>query len=275
MRGILIKLAALAATLYLLACGYMFTVQRGLLFPADTRDVALDVAAVPNASVVELLTSDGETLKAWWVPPAGSEVVYLYFHGNSQTLESRSERFGLLTAEGAGLLATSWRGYGGSTGTGSEAGLRLDAEAAYLWLQQQNVEAARVVIFGESLGTGIALWLATTQPAAALVLDSPYTAIFHVAQQRYPWLPVELLSRDPFNSLALADSLALPTLVFHCTDDRVVPYTMGEKLFAALATADKHFETVAGSCHVPSVEPLMPLFKELEQKVKVAAAAAP
>lgn len=268
MRGILIKLAALTATLYLLACLYMFTVQRGLLFPVDTRDVALDVDGVPNASVVELSTSDGETLKAWWVPPATGEVVYLYFHGNSDTLETRSARFGLLTVDGAGLLATSWRGYGGSTGAASEAGLRLDAEAAYRWVQQHNIEPARVIIFGESLGTGIALWLATTQPAAALVLDSPYTAIFHVAQQRYPWLPVELLSRDPFDSLSIADSLRLPTLVFHCTEDRVVPYEMGEELFAALAPADKHFESVPGNCHVPSVQPLMPLFRELEQKVK-------
>jgi hypothetical protein len=268
LRRILLKLAAVPVVLYLAACLYMFTVQRGLLFPVDTRDVALDVGTVPNASVVAVQTSDGETLKAWWVPPGADQVVYLYFHGNSETLESRNERFALLTSEGAGLLATSWRGYGGSTGVPSEAGLRRDALAAYEWLRRQGAAAQRVIVFGESLGTGVALGLIAVQPVAALVLDSPYTAIYHVAEERYPWLPVALLARDPFDSLALVDAATLPVLVFHCTEDRVVPYRMGQALFAALPSADKHFETVAGRCHVPSVALLLPLFRELERKVR-------
>jgi fermentation-respiration switch protein FrsA (DUF1100 family) len=110
------------------------------------------------------------------------------------------------------------------------------------------------------------MWLAARQEAAGLVLDSPYTAIWRLGQQRYPWLPVEQLSRDPFDSLQWADDIDVPVFAFHCTGDRIVPYAMGEELFAALASSDKQFERIDRQCHVPSVEPLMAQFRELERK---------
>jgi len=247
----------------------MYLFQRSILFPADTRDVALDVGKVPNASVVALHTADNETLKAWWVPPADdTRPVYLYFHGNAETLATRDGRFTLLTAEGEGLLGVSWRGYGGSSGAPSEQGFRQDALAAYAWLKEQGVTPQRLIIFGESIGTNIALWLSAREDSAALVLDSPYTAIYQLAQLRYPWLPVELLSRDPMDSMLWVDQITVPSFVFHCTGDRVVPYEMGEEVFKALATPDKHFETIDRQCHVPSVQPLMPRLRELEGKLQ-------
>ncbi len=246
----------------------MYFAQRSILFPADTRDVALDVGSVPNASVVEVHTADNEIIKAWWVPPvSATSPVYLYFHGNAETLASRDGRFTLLTAEGAGLLGISWRGYGGSTGSPSEAGFKQDALAGYEWLRMQGIEPGRLIIFGESIGTNIALWLSATQDSAALVLDSPYTAIYKIAQQRYPWLPVSLLSRDPLDSMQWAGQITVPAFVFHCTGDPIVPYAMGQELFAALASTDKHFETVDRQCHVPTVQPLMPKLRELESAV--------
>lgn len=261
--------AALAATsFYLAACGAMYFAQRSILFPADTRDVALDVGMVPNASVVEVTTHDNETLKAWWIPPAGAgKPVYLYFQGNAETLANREGRFRLLTAEGEGLLGVSWRGYGGSTGAPSEQGFRQDGIAAYEWLLAQGVAPEQLIIFGESIGTNIALWLSARQDSAALVLDSPYTAVYELAQLRYPWLPVELLARDPMDSMLWVDQIDVPTFVFHCTGDGVVPYAMGEELFAALATPDKRFASIDRECHVPSVQPLMAQLRELERKV--------
>ncbi len=261
-------LAVVVVLLYLGACLVMYLFQRQLLFPADTRDIAMDVTALPRASVVDLTTADGETLRAWWVVPedAGAPV-YLYLHGNGGTLQSRSERLALLTAEGAGVLAVSWRGYGGSTGSPSETGLRHDAVAARDWLQR-NASANPLIVFGESLGSGVALWLVSQYPAAALVLDSAYTAISDVAKQTYPWLPVALLSRDPFNSMAFAADIDVPTLAFHCTEDPVVPYWMGEQLLAALATPDKHLETIPGRCHVPGIEAILPLLRKLEADVR-------
>jgi fermentation-respiration switch protein FrsA (DUF1100 family) len=269
MQSAFFRFGLVVVALYLAACSTMFIVQRNILFPADPRDVALDVGLVPNASVVELITPDSETIKAWWIPPAtDADPVYLYFHGNAETLANRDGRFNLLTEEGAGLLGVSWRGYGGSTGSPSEAGFRLDAIAAYDWLTDQGIAPERLIIFGESIGTGIAMWLTARQEAAGLVLDSPYTAIWRLGQQRYPWLPVELLSRDPFDSLQWADEIDVPVFAFHCTGDRVIPYAMGEELFAALASEDKQFERIERECHVPSVQPLMPYFRELESKLE-------
>jgi fermentation-respiration switch protein FrsA (DUF1100 family) len=268
-RKIAVRIALAVAGLYIVACATMYFAQRSILFPADTRDVALDVASVPNASVVELQTSDGETLKAWWVPPSSADKpVYLYFHGNAETLRSRDGRFGLLTADGEGLLGLSWRGYGGSTGSPSEAGFKQDALAGYEWLRMQGIDSGRLIIFGESIGTNIAVWLSAMRESAALVLDSAYTAIYKIAQQRYPWLPVSLLSRDPLDSMQWAGQITVPAFVFHCTGDRVVPYAMGQELFGALASIDKHFETIERECHVPSVQPLMPQLRELEGKLQ-------
>lgn len=268
MRKLAARIGLAALGLYLTACLAMFLVQRSILFHPDTRDVALDVGRVPDASVVELITSDDETIKAWWVPPADNSPVYLYLHGNAETLASRDLRLGFLSGEGAGVLAISWRGYGGSTGSPSEAGFRLDASTAYEWLMQQGIAPNRVIVFGESIGTGIAVWLSANRDTGALVLDSAYTAIFRVAQQRYPWLPVKLLSRDPLDSLQWADQITVPVLTFHCTGDRLVPFAMGEELLAALASEDKQLVPIDRQCHVPSVQPLMEQFRELENKLR-------
>jgi fermentation-respiration switch protein FrsA (DUF1100 family) len=268
-RKVAVRSALAIAGLYLVACAAMYFAQRSILFHPDTRDVALDVAKVPRASVVEFATADGATIKAWWVAPVSSDKpVYLYFHGNAETLASRDLRFGLLTADGAGLLGVSWRGYGGSTGTPSEAGFRQDASAAYDWLLAQDLAPERLIVFGESVGTGIAVWLSAQRQIGALVLDSAYTAIYRLAAERYPWLPVQLLLRDPLDSVQWANRIDMPVFMFHCNDDRVVPHAMGVELFAALASTDKRFESIDRACHVPSVQPLMAQFRDLERKLR-------
>lgn len=262
------QILLLALSLYVVACLYMYFMQRRFLYYADTTDVAESVGSVPFAVNRELSTSDGEILHAWWVPPRDdSQVIYLYLQGNAETLLNRDKRFGILTFEGAGLLAVSWRGYGGSSGVPSEAGLRLDAIAAYEWLREQYA-SERIIVFGESLGTGIAVWLSSQHPTGGLVLDSPYTSILDVARLHYRWLPVTWLARDRFESLSLAEKITVPVFVFHCTEDPLIPYAMAEQLLAAFPSKTKLFSPMPGKCHVPSVETLMPQFKELEAVVR-------
>ncbi len=265
-------LVGLTVAVYLAACTYMYLQQRAIVFNPATDDVALNVGHVAGASNVTLSTSDGETLKAWWVPPTSGRPVYLYLHGNKGTLEGsfsnphgRAERFTALAQQGAGLLAISWRGYGGSSGAPSEAGFLIDADTAFNWLRQQAPDAS-IILFGESLGTGVATQLAAREDFAALVLDSPFTSIVDVGAQRYPWLPVKALSKDHFDSLAVAALIEEPVLIQHCTDDDVVPYLMGQQLFAALGSNEKTFRTIAGRCHWPSILPQLPLLREFEQR---------
>ena len=224
------QLLILGVSLYLGVCVFMFLMQSRFLYNIDTTDIAGFVDSVPRATNLHLVTADGETLQAWWVPPRDdSEVIYLYLQGNAETLISRNERFGVLTKQGAGLLAVSWRGYGGSSGVPGEAGLRLDAVAAYEWLQAQYAPA-RIIVFGESLGTGVAVWLSSEHLSGGLVLDSPYTSILAIAKLQYPWLPVTWLARDRFESLALAANIAVSVFVFHCTDDPLIPFAMARIL---------------------------------------------
>jgi fermentation-respiration switch protein FrsA (DUF1100 family) len=265
---LLLRIALSGVGVYVGICVLMLSLYRHLLFHPDTRDVALAVQNVKGAEVELLRTSDGETLKTWWVPPASTRsATYLYLHGNAATLAVRAERLTFLTAQGAGVLAVSWRGYGGSTGSPSEDGLRRDAEAAYAWLTAR-VAARRVIVFGESLGTALAVDIVAEHESAALVLDSAFTSIVDVAHAQYPWLPVDILPRDRFDSLALASQVEVPVREIHCADDPVVPNALGHELFDAFDSTDKKFVTVNQRCHVPSVAALGPLLRELEQRVQ-------
>lgn len=272
MLKLLKTLAFTVAALYLAACGYMYFQQRSLVFNPGTDDVALSVDQLPRAQLITLPTPDGETLKAWWVEPQAGRPVYLYLQGNAGNLlgspkdpHGRADRFGGLTLEGAGLFALSWRGYGGSTGSPSEVGLRTDAAAALAWLHEHAPQAS-ILLFGESLGSGIAVQLAAEQQFAALILDSPYTSIVDVGAGRYPWLPVRPLSKDHFESLLHAGDVTEPVLIQHCDHDVTVPYAQGRRLFDALGSAEKTFRVVPGECHVPSIFPQLPLLREFEKR---------
>jgi len=262
-----LRLVLAVVAVYGLICIGMFGLQRHLLYHPDSRDITMDVALVPGASVQTLLTPDGETLKAWWVEPASDTTpVYLYFQGNADTLARRDERFAYLVADGAGLLALSWRGFGGSTGSPTESRLKEDGLLAYQWLRER-AEANRIIIFGESLGTGVGVWLSSQQPSAALVLDSAYTSIADAAKLLYPWLPVSQLLLDHYDSLDLAPSVHTPLLALHCQQDPVIPFILGQQLFDAFPASDKHLEVVPRRCHVPSIAPVAGLLRQLETKV--------
>ena len=250
-RGALGLLAVLALG-YLAICAYMFAVQRSLLFIPDVRDVAGDVDRLPGAEAITLATSDGETLNAWWKPPRTPDLpVYLYLHGNGANLSRRAGRFQRMTDDGSGLLAVSWRGYGGSSGSPSEAGLRRDADAAYAWLAARTAPD-RIVLFGESLGTGLAIGLAAQRQAALLVLDSPYASIVDLGRMRFPFLPVSLLSRDPFRSIDMAPAVRIPVIAQHCTRDWVIPLTESQRLMAAFP-GKPDLTVIEGRCHVPDI----------------------
>jgi uncharacterized protein len=206
----------------------MFALQRELLYRPDAARVAPAAVGLPMVSEETVTTPDGERLVAWWVAPQdATQPVVLYLHGNGANLSARARRFERLIADGSGLLAVSWRGYGGSTGKPSEAGLRIDAEAAYRLLADR-VEPGRIILFGESLGTALATGLAADKPAAGLVLDSAFPSILALAQRSYPWLPVQWLLIDRFRADLDAPKVTVPVLMAHCVSDPITPLAMAE-----------------------------------------------
>lgn len=235
--------------LYVVALAAVGVFQRRLQYFPDARHVAPAEAGLAGVEELRLSTEDGETLVAWHAPAGDGRPLILYFHGNGGALVDRAARFRAFMGEGFGFLAIAYRGYGGSTGAPSEAGLMLDAEVAYAEARGRGYGAERVVILGESLGTGVATQLAARRPAAALVLDSPFSSALDVAQWRFPLFPVRWLMADPFRSDLAIPAARLPLLIVHGDADGIVPFASGERLYA-LAAEPKSFIRVAGGPHL-------------------------
>lgn len=256
MKKIMISLAILVAIIYIAMAAFMYVAQRKLqYFPQQSVEAGIEAPAgygLDGFSVASLHTDDGEMLVSWLaLPPKADAPVILYMHGNAGTVGDRAERFRLFHEQGFGVLALSWRGYGGSTGSPTEKGLVEDGRAAMKFLQEQGISAARIILFGESLGTGIATQLAADPKTAplAVILDSPFTSAADVARTRYWFLPVGLLMKDQFRSIDFAPRVTGPVFVLHGTADRIVPYIQGRRLFEAF-TAPKEFLTLHDGNHI-------------------------
>jgi fermentation-respiration switch protein FrsA (DUF1100 family) len=173
--------------------------------------------------------------------------VLLYFHGNGDYLAGFFGRFRELIVDGTGIVALSFRGYAGSSGQPSEQGLLLDAAAAYTFTAERY-GAERIVVWGFSLGTGIAIAVAAGQPVGKLILEAPYSSIADVAAAAFPMFPVRLLLRDPLHSDTRIARVTAPLLIMHGTDDGTIAIRFSERLFA-LAREPKRFVRFPGGGH--------------------------
>lgn len=222
--------------------------QRGMMyFPDQLRTPPEDVG-LPEAKEEQIVTPDGETILVWHIPPRDeTKPVVVYFHGNGGALRLRIRRFAALAAQGIGVVGVSYRGYGGSTGSPSEDGLIIDGIAAYEFAVKRYT-AARVSLWGESLGTGVAVAVASEAPVAKLILETPFTSAADVGALFYPYLPVRFLMRDQFRSDLRIKNVHAPVLVLHGDSDRVVPISLGEKLFEMIP-GEKKFVRFPGGQH--------------------------
>jgi fermentation-respiration switch protein FrsA (DUF1100 family) len=217
----------------------MYLAQRALMYFPYTARMTPEDADFPQASEVELKAADGVRILAWTVAPKPGKPVILYLHGNGGSLAHRVARFRKLIDDGTGLVALSYRGYGGSEGSPTEDGLIADGRAAYDFAQSTYPDA-RIVLWGESLGTGVAIAIAGEKDVAAVILEAPFTSAADVAFSAYPFLPVSLLMKDQFRSDARIGRVKAPVLIMHGERDRVVPFRLGERLFA-MANEPKRF----------------------------------
>jgi fermentation-respiration switch protein FrsA (DUF1100 family) len=210
----------------------VYLMQRAIMYPApQTGRTAPAAAGFPEAQEIVLDTADGEKAIAWHVPPRGGKPVVIFFHGNGEVLAWRVPRFLGIVEDGTGLIALSFRGYAGSTGSPSEAGLIADAEAAYRFAAS-HYAPARIVPWGYSLGSGVAVAIAATHPVGGLILEAPYTSTVDITVAAFPFLPVRWLLRDRFHSDRRIGNVRTPLLIMHGGRDRVIPIRFGERLFA-------------------------------------------
>lgn len=245
--------------LVLLACGVGFLLlvaalglfQRRLIYLPMGQPGTPGAAGLPSAREVSYTTEDGERLAGWFLPTGGSPPApaVLFLPGNAGNRSYRAPLAAALADAGLGVLLVDYRGYAGNPGRPSEQGVAADARAALSYLLTlPEVDPARIVIFGESLGTGVAVTLAAEQPMAALILRSPFSSLTAVARLHYPFLPVRSLLQDRFESIDRIASVGCPVLVLAGERDRLIPLAESRRLFEA-AVEPKHLAIIPGARH--------------------------
>ena len=225
-----------AAAIYLFVVIAIFIFQRHLeYFPYSAPMDAPKDAGVPEMSPVHVTTTDGLDLVAWFAPPKkkNGDIVVL-FHGNAGNIEMRSNKARLLLDHGYGVFLSEYRGFGGNPGDPSEQGLYEDGRAALKWLENKGYKKSQLVIYGESVGTGIAVQMALELQPKYLILEAPFTSAADVAKDAYHHLlPVDLLMHDRYDSIDKIAKIKTSLLIIHGTADSVVPTKFGIQLFKA------------------------------------------
>jgi fermentation-respiration switch protein FrsA (DUF1100 family) len=240
---------AVALALYAMAVVVMYAAQRRFIYFPEPGRTSPAAAGLPDVSERIIATPDGEKVVAWYGKAQRGQPTLLYFQGNGGTLELRSETISRYLARGRGMFMMSYRGFSGSTGAPSEAANVADAKLAYDTLIKDGVSPDDIILYGESLGTGVAIQVAREKKVAGVILDSPYTSILELASQYYPWLPVSLLLEDRYESIRYIRDVHVPIFILHGEADDVVPVEMGRRLFAA-ANEPKELKTIPGGGHV-------------------------
>ena len=230
-----------------LVCGYLLVLlrlyvdQRNLMYPGSEQGAGPEEVGLSGIHDLDIVTADGIALRAWWRPPAqAGKPVILYLHGNAGTLAARAGKIQPYLDAGLGVLLLAWRGYEGRPGQPSEAGLGDDARAAIEFLHRQGVSDRETVLYGESLGSGVAVTLAAERTVRAVVLETPYDSIASVAAGLYPWAPVRLLIKDRFDAAAVVDRVDAPLLILSAGRDEVVPSVHAERLYEAATEPKRH-----------------------------------
>jgi uncharacterized protein len=243
----LIKIALsvlrIAAAVYIGLCLLLFFRQsRMVYFPL--RPILQTPADIGLAyESVTLTTSDNVRLAGWYVPRAAARGTLLICHGNGGNIGDRLHPIGMFHELGLNVLIFDYRGYGESEGTPSEEGTYRDAQAAWQHLAvERNTPPDKIVVYGRSLGGAVAAWLAGQVAPAALILEATFTSIPDMGARLYPWLPVRLLCRYRYNTLAQLEHIGCPVLIAHSRGDDMVPFAHGQKLFAAAREPKTFFE---------------------------------
>jgi fermentation-respiration switch protein FrsA (DUF1100 family) len=235
--------------LYAVAVAYIYSIQRNLLyFPSHNYVTPREAEADPALHELPVTTADGLALKGWYAPATTKRLTLVFFHGNGDDLQSAAPIAAIYIRAGYGVLIAEYRGYSGLPGTPTEAGLYADARAYLTALTASGVKEQDIVLFGRSLGTGVAAQMATEFPAGGLILLSPYRSIPEVAKSHFWFLPVGLLMKDRFETARKIKSISVPLLIANGGQDQVIPPQHGRDVFA-LANEPKQFYFSAAAGH--------------------------
>lgn len=221
-----------------LVAGYLLLIiivyiwqDRMVYFPL--KEVASTPADIGlNFQEMTITTRDGISLSAWLIPSKHERAVLLFCYGNAGNMSHRLDSIGTFHALHMSVFIFDYRGYGKSSGTPSEHGLYYDADAAYEYLvAEQQVPPEKIILFGRSLGSAVAVETALKKKAAALIVESGFTSLPDLGKTIYPYLPVRLLSRSRYATIDKIGKVRMPKLIIHSPQDEIIPFAHGKKLF--------------------------------------------
>jgi len=245
-RFVMINVLVGVVFFYVAIAASMYVFQRNLLYFTSAPKPTREMSGVADMNELTFTTEDGLELFAWFKSPSDPlKPVVVIFHGNAGTLGGRGFKARLFMDQGYGALLVEYRAYANNPGSPTEQGLYADARAALAQVKALGYGGQSLVFYGESLGTGVATQMASEahehgEAVAAVILEAPFTSITDVAVGRYPFLPVRLLARDRFESLARIKDIGAPLLIVHGERDRTVPIKLGKRLFDAASAPKEH-----------------------------------
>ena len=224
-------LVSLVVLVYFLATLGLYIFQRSLLYHPTENNYGGDRLTV-NIEKVKIVTEDNIDLLAWYHNKDINKFkTILYLHGNAGSLENRIHKINHFEDMNINFLLLSWRGFSGNKGEPTEQGLYQDARSAVKWLIKQGVFEENIIIYGESLGTGVTTEIAQNRNFAGIILESPFTSMVAAGKSKYPIFPIRLLLKDRYESDKKIKNIKSPVLIMHGEQDNIVPFWMGEKMF--------------------------------------------
>ena len=231
-RNNLLQLVSIIFFLYLFVLVFLYFYQRNLLYHPNENNYSGDEISV-DIKKVKIPTLDNIQLLGWYHEKNLKDYkTLIYFHGNAGSLENRIHKLNHFQDMNINFLIIAWRGFSGNQGKPSEEGLYVDGKSAIDWVIEKGVDEKNIILYGESLGTGVATHLAQNKNYAGIILETPFTSIIDAAKTFYPYIPVNLLLKDKFENYKKIKNINSPLIVMHGERDQIVPFSMGKKIYA-------------------------------------------
>ena len=215
--------------LYIFVIIFLFFYQRKLLYHPSENNY-LDETSL-NHNIEKKFIQSENKLVSWYFEKNSDYKTILFFHGNAGKLDNRVYKLNELSKLDLNYLIIAYRGFSGNEGKPTEDGLYKDAKSAKIWLNNNGVKNKDIILYGESLGTAVAVDLASKNKFAGIILESPFTSMTRLAQKYYPIFPVKIILKDKFDSINKIQKINSPILVMHGEEDTIVPFSMGVEIF--------------------------------------------
>jgi len=225
--------------IYSIILTFTYIFQRNLLYNPTENNYSGD-RLLFSVDKVKIKTRDNIELASWYHNKNINKFkTILFLHGNAGSLENRIHKINHFYDMNVNFLIIAWRGFSGNQGHPTERGLYEDAKSAVRWLRSQGILEKNIILYGESLGTGVAIEIAQNKKFAGIILESPFTSMIAVGKDKYPFLPVKLLLKDKYENNKKIKNIKIPILIMHGKIDKIVPFRMGKELYE-LANAPKY-----------------------------------